>query len=80
MQCKRCTYCCTLSAKLSLFEYLRILLKGYKDFADRNAKGQRHLKLINNKCYFLKDKHCKIYNIRPKMCREYPGVDKCPNY
>ena len=76
--CNRCAYCCTLKVKLSLLEYLCIRLKGHKNFTEKNARGDRCIKLPEHKCFFLEGNNCKIYNIRPKMCREYPGVDICP--
>ena len=76
--CNKCAECCKLRVKLSLLEYLRIRLKGYKDFTEKNAQNQRCIKMPNDKCFFLSKNSCKIYNIRPKMCREYPGVDVCP--
>ncbi len=77
--CNRCAYCCTLRVRLSFLEYLKILLKGYRNFTEKDLKGRRCIKLPDNKCYFLENKNfCKIYSIRPKMCREYPGVDICP--
>ncbi len=79
-KCDRCGYCCTLRARLSFIELLRILLKGYKkkDFVIKDMQGRNCIKQFkNNDCYFLirkgKKTACKIYNIRPKMCREYPG-------
>ncbi|MBR9691769.1 YkgJ family cysteine cluster protein [Candidatus Woesearchaeota archaeon] len=76
--CSRCAYCCTLRVRLSLLEYLRILLKGYRDFTEKDTKGRKCIKLPDKKCFFLENNNCKIYSIRPKMCREYPGVDICP--
>jgi uncharacterized protein len=73
--CTRCSYCCTLRVKLSFIDYLRIFLAGYRRFTIKNAAGQRCIKQRENKdCIFL-DRNpirCKIYKIRPKMCREYP--------
>lgn len=80
-KCKRCGYCCTLKVKLSLLELLRIIALGYekKDFVEKNVKGRNCIKLINDKCYFLTKKNnkpfCKIYRYRPRMCREYPGLE-----
>lgn len=81
MKCNHCGYCCGLKVKLSFLEYFRILLKGYRNFWDRNAKNERCIKIVNGKCYFLmnkKENRCKIYPIRPRMCKEYPGVEECP--
>jgi len=83
--CKRCGYCCTLRVRLSFIELLRILFKGYrkKDFIIKDMMRRNCIKQFENKdCYFLIKKNgktaCKIYDIRPKMCREYPGVEICP--
>jgi Fe-S-cluster containining protein len=82
-KCDRCGYCCTLRARLSFIELLRILLKGYKkkDFVIKDMKGRNCIKQLENKdCYFLTRKngktYCRIYKIRPKMCREYPGFEQ----
>jgi Fe-S-cluster containining protein len=75
--CSRCGYCCTLRARLGFFEYLKLLLLGYRNFSDKNLKGERFIKL-DKKCFFLDGNRCRIYENRPKACREYPGVDRCP--
>jgi len=82
-KCNRCGYCCTLRVRLSFLELLRIRLKGYKkkDFVVKDTKKRNCIKQLENQdCYFLIRKGektaCKIYNIRPKMCREYPGYIK----
>lgn len=84
MRCERCGHCCTLRVRLSFFELLRILLRGYRDFTVKDMKGRNCIKQLENKdCYFLirkgKKTACKIYAIRPNMCREYPGVEVCPH-
>jgi len=76
--CDRCAKCCSLRVRLSFFEYLRILLKGYTGFTEKDIKGRKCIKMPLGKCFFLEGNECKIYPIRPKMCREYPGVDVCP--
>ncbi|MEE9525681.1 MAG: YkgJ family cysteine cluster protein [Candidatus Woesearchaeota archaeon] len=78
--CNHCAKCCYLRVKLSLFEYLKLRLKGHKNFTEKNAQGKRCIiQMENDRCYFLSGNKCKIYSIRPKMCREYPGVDVCPD-
>jgi Fe-S-cluster containining protein len=77
--CNRCGYCCTLRVRLSFPEYLRILLAGKMDFTEKDTKGKRCIKMPGQRCFFLEAKNfCKIYSIRPKMCRDYPGVEVCP--
>ena len=80
MKCKRCGYCCTLRVKLNFFEYFLFLLFGYRDFSEKNIRGNRFVKIIDGDCYFLdKNVSCKIYKFRPLACRRYPGVDVCPH-
>lgn len=79
MECKHCGYCCTLKPRISLFEIFRILLKGHRNFIDKDTKGRKYIKLIDGDCFFLKrignKTECRIYPIKPKVCREYPGND-----
>jgi len=81
-ECKRCGYCCTLRSRLNLIEYLRIYLKGHRDFSDKDLANRKYLKIIDGKCIFLASKNnksfCKIYSSRPKMCRKYPGKEYDP--
>lgn len=80
MTCKRCGYCCTLIPVISLAEKLRIMLHGYKNFTEKDIRGKRCIKLVNKDCYFLQRKddgttECKIYKIRPKVCRDFHSND-----
>lgn len=82
-KCERCGYCCTLRVRLSFIELLKILLKGYKkkDFIIKDMQKRNCIKqLKNNDCFFLarkgKTTSCRIYGIRPKMCRAYPGFEQ----
>ena len=82
-KCERCGYCCTLRVRLSFLELLRIISRGYKkkDFAVKDMKKRNCIRQHENgDCYFLVRKgrktSCKIYDIRPKMCRAYPGYIK----
>lgn len=78
-KCKRCGKCCRLTPKLSLLEIIKIRLKGHKNFYEKGIRS-RYMKMKPNKdCFFLERNiktACKIYPIRPKMCREYPSTDK----
>lgn len=87
-ECKKsCGYCCTLRVRLSLFDIIRIMRAGYKKkhFLEKDLRGKPVIKMVNGKCYFLHRKNgkarCKIYEHRPKVCREYPfnhkGVKSC---
>lgn len=79
MRCKRCGYCCTLIPKITFFEMLRIMLRGYFNFSEKDIDGKRSIKIIGKDCYFLERKDnttaCKIYSIRPKVCRNFPYKD-----
>ena len=77
-KCIKCSYCCTLKVKLSFIEYLRILLNGHRNFSTKNFKGEKVIKQINNDCFFLKrnPNGCRIYSIRPSMCKNYPGLQE----
>lgn len=78
--CKRCGYCCTLIPKISILEMLRIWLKGFSNFSTKDGSGRRCIKIINGDCYFLKrdgkTTTCKIYKIRPKVCKDFPNGEK----
>ena len=81
--CKRCADCCRyLTVKLSKKDIEAIKDKSYKE--DFFIKFDRYIKspVLKNKdegCVFLGKKegkyYCKIYNIRPKVCRKYPFVE-----
>lgn len=79
MNCKRCGYCCTLIPKLSFLEKIRLMLNGYFNFTEKDSKGRRCIKLVNGDCYFLVrgelKTFCKIYKLRPKVCRDFPQKD-----
>lgn len=84
MTCKRCGYCCTLIPKISFWEMIRIMLKGYFNFTEKDGEGIRCIKLKrDNDCYFLVRKdgttYCRIYDIRPEVCRDFPykGSKEC---
>jgi len=81
MRCKRCGYCCTLIPKITFFEMLRIMLHGHDNFTENDPKGIRCIKMNGKDCYFLERKDnttsCRIYPIRPKVCRDFPGTEEC---
>ena len=81
-ECDRnCADCCKyLTVKLGKKDISKIKREGYEDFMERDDHiGSYVLKLRDEKCVFLdkkKDKyHCKIYSIRPKVCRQYPFIN-----
>ena len=79
-RCLDCGYCCTLKVKLSLIEFLKIYIHGFRNFYSKNSRKELVIKSRKNgDCHFLdRSKNsktkCLIYNLRPKMCREYPGI------
>ena len=79
MVCDRCGYCCTLRVKLSWLDILRIKKVGFspKQYLIKDVNNKNTIKLVNGDCFFL-ERHnnttfCKIYNHRPKVCRNYPS-------
>ena len=75
--CKRCGKCCRLEPVLSLFEIIKIRLRGNKGFYERGIDKYYMKMKEDGDCFFLDRSNglasCKIYKIRPKMCREYPS-------
>ena len=75
--CKRCGLCCRFLVRLDDEDIDKIKAKGHKDFFE-TKKNKHYMKRINYYCYFLKlDKgmcSCKIYNYRPKICKNFPKV------
>jgi len=78
--CKCCGYCCTLIPKISFLEMLKIWVNGYKGFTTRDGSGRRCIRIVAGDCFFLERKgkfsSCKIYNLRPRVCRDYPYGEK----
>ena len=81
--CNRCAYCCSMVVRISQGDISRIKKLGLResDFADKDRKGRRILKRINDYCTFLEIKKgigaCTIYNSRPKRCADYPYRERC---
>jgi Fe-S-cluster containining protein len=82
-KCKQCGKCCfKYTVKVTDAEIRRIEKEGYeKDkFAEPDdfdpSTGNYALRRVDDQCIFLfKDKGkyvCRIYSIRPKICKEYP--------
>jgi Fe-S-cluster containining protein len=86
-RCKRCSECCK-KYTIMLFkdDVKKIKNKCYDEsyFLDKETigayKNKFILKKINGKCVFLKKKDnvyfCGIYDIRPKICKQYPFFKK----
>ena len=73
-ECEKCGYCCT-ATNVHLFkqDIERIQNKGHRDFYEPSQSGYRIKGSKTKKCIFLgEDNRCKIYEIRPFVCREYP--------
>ncbi|MHA1504757.1 MAG: YkgJ family cysteine cluster protein [Candidatus Heimdallarchaeota archaeon] len=87
-----CAKCCkNTSMFLSLGDIDHIVAQGYTqiEFCFKNEDGFFQLKNIDGECFFLKDNHCQIYDVRPTGCRFYPIIfdldknkaildDECP--
>lgn len=78
-KCNRCGECCRISPKLGREDIRKILKKGIeKDYFIEMIRGKTYMKIKNDKCVFLrkngKKYACKIYDSRPKICREYPSL------
>ena len=72
-----CSLCCGLQVSVTPQEAINIYNK-YKDLIDWEAVKERkdmtdieYFRDNNNKCMFLKDNKCSIYQDRPMSCRKY---------
>ena len=81
--CNRtCADCCQKTVvKLNKEDIKRIKKAGYDDFLEFDYHIKKPvLKHIEGNCVFLGKKddkyYCKIYNIRPRICKLYPFVEK----
>ncbi len=88
-KCKHCGKCCSFIVKLRLIDVFKIMKLGYKkkEFATKDARGNSIIKIINGDCFFLRRQnnksYCKVYNQRPKVCRQYPSelqLKECSAY
>ena len=75
-RCKRCGECCH-SPRLYKADIKRIEKAGIKDFYYMDNFEVPYINDVNDWCMFLKriknKISCKIYNYRPKICRQYPS-------
>jgi len=76
-KCEQCAECCKLlTVKISKSDIKKIQEKGYDDFFfqyDENIDSNI-LERDEQGCVFLDGNKCNIYNIRPKVCRDYPFI------
>ena len=79
-KCLRCGLCCQLFlVNLNEKEYrsgkYRTQLEKFgliRDFVEATKCGANILKQKRNgKCFYLKDKKCSIYEIRPQVCQDF---------
>lgn len=85
-RCKRCGECCKKCIiVLNKSDIKRIKKVGYREeeFLEIDAGGKPILRHINGKCVFLEKENnkysCKIYAIRPTVCKKYPFFGKKVN-
>ena len=77
-KCRNCGYCCTQIVIPTKKEINQIQKAGYdpEDFLERDRNKRQRIKMKNYYCYFLGlskgETFCRIYHIRPKVCRQYP--------
>jgi uncharacterized protein len=81
--CQSCGKCCTgspgyvwvsLKEASSIADFLKISLEKFGSFYLRNVDGRLSLKekVPSYDCFFLENKKCSIYPVRPVQCRTYP--------
>jgi hypothetical protein len=71
-----CSLCCQdTRMPLTKHDIGRLRDLGYesKDFVTLEG-GEKRLRNVKGKCFFLKDGRCKIYRNRPEGCRIYPLI------
>lgn len=74
-KCKNCGICCHLQPPdVDLIEQKRIEGKGFKGFlTPADDTGLRWIRRKSNgSCFFLENNQCKIYDVRPAVCRLEP--------
>ncbi|MFH1641489.1 MAG: YkgJ family cysteine cluster protein [Nanoarchaeota archaeon] len=79
-KCKRCADCCRYTiVKLFKEDIDKIKQAGFAEefFLDYDCHINSFTLKSNDKgCVFLDQNKCKIYSIRPKVCKLYPFVKK----
>ena len=81
-KCKKCGKCCKPVVIMSKEDIETIKKAGHKDFLELDPihpeNGYISMKRENDYCMFLDKttKQCKIYDVRPEICRIYPFMEK----
>ena len=93
--CEKCTDCCSDKVPFSIDEIEKLSIshpahmKGVEmEPIDNIGNKSAYLRTSDEKCIFLKDRKCEIYETRPDICRVYgssplamcgmEGLDKAP--
>ena len=84
-ECSKCGLCCgdteqkirhilLLESEANMISTETRLAKHYftKKIGDKNPYCYEMRKNSEGRCFFLKDKQCSIYTLRPLICRFYP--------
>lgn len=83
VDCLACANCCSTTSPIltdkdtaRISRYLRMKIFDFeKKYTRMDAEGDRVF--LNQPCEFLgADKHCFIYEVRPKACAEYPHTNR----
>ena len=84
VDCIRCANCCrTMDIKFGRADIARIAAhldmvadEFVKEYLEPDSEDGPY-RMRNRPCLFLgADGRCTIYDVRPKVCREYPHIDK----
>lgn len=83
IDCLKCANCCKTTGPLftekdieRISKHLRMKPAAFEATFLRTDEDKDKV-LQNLPCYFLDDDHrCRIYDVRPKACREYPHTDR----
>lgn len=75
--CKFNYFCCKMRVQVSFWERLRILLHGHWGCFEKDPSGKWVIAFNNDQCVFLEKGRCRIYSIRPRVCREFPNRGTC---
>jgi uncharacterized protein len=83
IDCTECANCCielrTSLYKEELEKILNSLQLDFHNFVSQHAdldSEEDKYNLKNTPCYFLNDKKCSVYKLRPEECKTYPHLDK----
>ncbi len=79
IDCTQCGNCCKALFPVVTSQDMRRMARhlGISDefmgrYATKNAEGKTMLK--NKPCIFLDSNRCRIYDIRPRVCRYFPDI------